>query len=118
MTVQCFDTLGLVDKLNAMDNTGGSGVSSLTYAATGAQPIVSMTVNAASAQPIITATGLTTLTYAALDVAGNRRGYEEPEHRCRDRGRWLRFRLRGPQSILRRAAARHARRHGYSDRQR
>jgi len=70
--VQCFDTLGLVDRLNAVDNTGGSGVASLTYAASGAQPINSTTVNGASTQPMITATGLTTLTYAALDVAGNR----------------------------------------------
>jgi hypothetical protein len=70
ITVTCFDTLGLLVNLNSTD-TGGSGVASITYAATGAQTIPSTTVNVASAQVSITNNGLTTLTYAAKDVAGN-----------------------------------------------
>jgi hypothetical protein len=69
INVTCFDTQGLYVKLNSTD--GGSGVASITYAATGGQTIASTTVNGASAQPSITANGLTTLTYAAKDVAGN-----------------------------------------------
>jgi hypothetical protein len=71
ITVTCYDTVGLFINLNATD-TGGSGVASLTYAATGAQTIASTTVNGASATtPLISNNGLTTLTFAAKDVAGN-----------------------------------------------
>jgi hypothetical protein len=71
ITVTCYDTAGLFINLNATD-TGGSGVASLTYAATGAQIIASTTVNGASATtPLISNNGLTTLTFAAKDVAGN-----------------------------------------------
>lgn len=69
--ITCFNTLGLFVNLNAVDNAGGSGVASLTYAASGAQTIASTTVNGASANPSITALGLTTLTFAAKDVAAN-----------------------------------------------
>lgn len=51
ISVTCFDTLGLVVNLNAVDNPGGSGVASLTYASTGAQPIASTTVSGAWPQP-------------------------------------------------------------------
>jgi hypothetical protein len=67
----CFDTQGLKVGLAATNNSGGSGVAGLTYAATGAQRIASTTVSGASAQPSITTRGLTTLTYAAKDMAGN-----------------------------------------------
>jgi hypothetical protein len=57
--------------LTATDNPGGSGVRSITYAASGAQTIALTTVNAASAAVSITADGATTLTYSATDNAGN-----------------------------------------------
>ncbi len=66
----CFDTHGLQLSLAASD-AGASGVANLTYAASGAQTIVSTTVDGATARPSITALGVTTLTYAATDVAGN-----------------------------------------------
>jgi hypothetical protein len=69
ISITCFDTLGLLVKLAATDS--GSGVASITYAATGAQTITSTTVNGASTQQSITRNGLTTLTFAATDVAGN-----------------------------------------------
>jgi hypothetical protein len=68
--VQCFDTAGLVIKLNAVDNAGGSGVAKITYAATGANPL-SGASNGASAQISINLPGMTTLTFHATDVAGN-----------------------------------------------
>ena len=74
VAVQCFDTVGLVVQLNAVDNAGGSGVATLTYAATGSKPITATTVNGMSAQTTITASGLTTLSFAATDMAGNPEG--------------------------------------------
>jgi hypothetical protein len=56
--------------LKASDS-GGPGVKSITYSATGAQPIGSTTVNAATANvPTITAPGTTTITYHATDTNG------------------------------------------------
>lgn len=57
--------------LSATDNSGGSGVASITYSATGAQTIGSTTVEGASATVPVTQEGTTTLTYAATDNAGN-----------------------------------------------
>jgi hypothetical protein len=59
--------------LNAADNTGGSGVATLTYSAGGAQPIASTTVATAAlpASLAITSPGVSTLTYSAIDKAGN-----------------------------------------------
>ncbi len=66
----CFDSRGLTVALAATDT--GAGVASLTYAASGAQSIPATTLSGASAQPAITTPGLTTLTYAATDAAGNK----------------------------------------------
>jgi len=57
--------------LTAADNEGGSGVTNITYSATGAQAIASTTVNAATTSFTISAEGETTITYYASDVAGN-----------------------------------------------
>ena len=62
--------------LAAEDNDGGSGVSSITYSASGAQSIASTTVNAATSSFTISAEGETTITYYAIDVAGN---HESPK---------------------------------------
>ena len=71
--VQCWNGRGVLVTLNASDNSGGSGVATLTYAASGAQPIPSTTVPAASLPATVTLTtpGVTTLTYSATDNAGN-----------------------------------------------
>jgi hypothetical protein len=71
--VSCWNARGVRVTLNATDNTGGSGVDTLTYAASGAQPIPSTTVPAAAlpATVTITAPGVTRLTYQATDNAGN-----------------------------------------------
>jgi hypothetical protein len=71
--VRCWNGRGVRVALNATDNTGGAGVDTLTYAASGAQQIASTTV-AASALPAtvtITAPGVTRLTYSAKDKAAN-----------------------------------------------
>ena len=62
--------------LTAQDNNGGSGVTNITYSASGAQSIASTTVNAATTPLTITAEGQTTITYYASDVAGN---HESPK---------------------------------------
>jgi hypothetical protein len=71
--VRCWNGRGVRVTLNATDNTGGSGVATLTYAASGAQPIPSTTVPAAAlpASVTITTPGVTRLTYQATDNAGN-----------------------------------------------
>jgi hypothetical protein len=71
--VSCWNSRGVRVNLDATDNTGGSGVATLAYAATGAQPIPSTTVPAAAlpATVTITAPGVTRLTYQATDQAGN-----------------------------------------------
>ena len=57
--------------LTTTDN-GGSGIQSYTYNATGAQPIGSTTINADTpTQLSINTEGVTTITFAATDVAGN-----------------------------------------------
>lgn len=72
--VRCWNGRGVRVTLDATDNTGGSGVDTLTYAASGAQAIPSTTVPAAAlpATVTITAPGVTPLTYQATDNAGNR----------------------------------------------
>ena len=57
--------------LTATDNAGGSGVSQITYSASGAQTISPTTVNGASANIVITSEGETTITYFASDNVGN-----------------------------------------------
>ena len=57
--------------LSATDNSGGTGVSQITYSASGAQPISQTTVNGASANLAITAEGETVISYYARDNAGN-----------------------------------------------
>jgi hypothetical protein len=57
--------------LASSDNAGGTGVSEITFSATGAQPIAPTTVNGASVDLSITAEGETTITYFARDAAGN-----------------------------------------------
>jgi hypothetical protein len=71
--VSCWNSRGVRITLDATDDTGGSGVDSLTYAATGAQQIPSTTVPAAAlpATVTITAPAVTRLTYSATDNAGN-----------------------------------------------
>ena len=61
--------------LSAQDNEGGSGIKELTYSATGAQPITTTTVPAnqlPTQLPLINAVGTTTISYFAIDNAGNR----------------------------------------------
>jgi hypothetical protein len=55
--------------LDATD--GGSGVASITYSATGANPMAQTTVDGAHVDIPVTAEGVTTITYAATDKAGN-----------------------------------------------
>jgi hypothetical protein len=71
--VSCWNARGVRFMLNATDNPGGSGVATLTYAASGAQPIASTSVPAAAlpANVAITSPGVTTLSYQATDNAGN-----------------------------------------------
>jgi hypothetical protein len=57
--------------LSASDTSGGSGVKSISYSASGAQTIAATTLNAASASVSITTEGTTTLSYSAADNAGN-----------------------------------------------
>ncbi len=57
--------------LSVADNSGGSGIQSLTYSATGAQSIGSTTVVSNSAVLNITTEGQTTLMYNAADYADN-----------------------------------------------
>ncbi|MFL5800967.1 MAG: LamG-like jellyroll fold domain-containing protein [Roseiflexaceae bacterium] len=62
---------GLTVTLNATDNVCGTGVQSITYSASGAQPIASTTSNGSSATIGISTDGVTTISYAARDIAGN-----------------------------------------------
>jgi hypothetical protein len=57
--------------LSSADDTGGTGVSNITYSATGAQTVPQTVVNGTSASLAITAEGGTTITYFARDNAGN-----------------------------------------------
>lgn len=57
--------------LSATDDVGGSGVSQITYSASGAQTIPATTVNGVSTNLTITAEGETTITYSAVDSVGN-----------------------------------------------
>jgi len=59
--------------ISAMD-PGGSGVKSITYSAAGAHPIADTTVNAAAVAFGITSPGITTVTFFAIDNAGNVEG--------------------------------------------
>jgi hypothetical protein len=66
----CWGTQGVNVALNAVDNPGGSGVSEIRYTLTGAQT-GSGSLGPAGGTVPITATGTTTLTYYAVDKAGN-----------------------------------------------
>jgi hypothetical protein len=55
----------------ALDESGGSGVQTLTYSASGAQTVPATTVNGSTANLSVTAEGITTVTYFARDNAGN-----------------------------------------------
>ena len=57
--------------LNATDNPSGSGVKQIRYSASGAQAIPLQTVSGNAASATITAAGSTTLTFFAVDNAGN-----------------------------------------------
>jgi hypothetical protein len=57
--------------LSAVDNEAGSGVTALTYSATGAEPLDSKTLEGDTVVLEFSAEGETTLTYSALDAAGN-----------------------------------------------
>lgn len=50
---------------------GGTGVASITYAATGAQIIAPTSVPGASASFVVSSPGITTVTFHATDAAGN-----------------------------------------------
>jgi hypothetical protein len=58
--------------LDASDETGGTGVRDITYAASGAQTIPQTTAAGASAPLALTAEGETVINYFATDRAGNR----------------------------------------------
>lgn len=57
--------------IGALDGSCGSGVAKITYSASGAQPAASTDVPGAAAAVAITTNGVTTVTYAATDAAGN-----------------------------------------------
>lgn len=57
--------------LVAIDDPGGSGVDTITYSATGAQTIFSTVVSGSGASFTVSAQGLSTVAYAATDIAGN-----------------------------------------------
>ena len=57
--------------LSAADETGGSGVREIDYSTTGAQPLALTKANGSSTQLTISAEGSTTLSYFAVDNAGN-----------------------------------------------
>ncbi|HEX7255672.1 MAG TPA: M12 family metallo-peptidase [Gaiellaceae bacterium] len=57
--------------LTATDDSGGSGVASITYSATGGQPIAETTVNGSTTDVVISGEGVTTLSFFATDNAGN-----------------------------------------------
>jgi hypothetical protein len=57
--------------LVSADGPGGSGVAEIAYSATGAQIINPTTIPTATAEININAQGVTTLRYAATDIAGN-----------------------------------------------
>ena len=62
---------GSVSVALAASDSGGSGVASITYSATGAQSIALTTLNAANATFAITAQGTTTVTFYATTFAGH-----------------------------------------------
>ena len=68
-SLQCFNTAGLQLVLGATD--GGSGVSGLGYQVKGAGAVPATTVTSPTATVPVSATGLSVLTAAATDVAGN-----------------------------------------------
>jgi hypothetical protein len=57
--------------LNATDNSGGSGVASVSYSASGAQNISTTTVSGSSASFVISSEGVTQIDFGATDNAGN-----------------------------------------------
>lgn len=57
--------------LSAVDNSGGAGIMSLSYSASGGQTIAATTVFSDSEQIIVTGRGRTTLTFYAIDNVGN-----------------------------------------------
>jgi len=56
---------------SADSEPGGTGVKQITYAATGAQTVASTIVNGASTSFTINTEGVTTVTFFAVDMAGN-----------------------------------------------
>ena len=57
--------------LGAADNSGGSGVESITYSVTNGTASSSATVSAASASFLVSGDGVNSVVYAATDKAGN-----------------------------------------------
>jgi uncharacterized delta-60 repeat protein len=57
--------------LTAADEPGGTGVSAITYRATGAQPIAPTIVSGAVASFVVSAEGETVIAFSAADHAGN-----------------------------------------------
>jgi hypothetical protein len=57
--------------LTAADEPGGTGVSTITYRATGAQPIPPTTVSGAVASFVVSAEGETVIAFSVADHAGN-----------------------------------------------
>jgi hypothetical protein len=58
-------------ELRAVDEPGGSGVKQVTYAMSGAQVKPPTTVIGSSASVALTTSGMTTISYSAMDFAGN-----------------------------------------------
>jgi hypothetical protein len=69
--VTCWNSQGVVVGLDAVDNSSGSGLASITYSATGAKVIAATSATSGPLSILITAAGLTTFTYTAADRAGN-----------------------------------------------
>jgi len=57
--------------LASVDNVGGSGVTQITYSATGGQTVASTIVPGAAASITISTEGVTTITFFGTDIAGN-----------------------------------------------
>lgn len=74
LNATCWNSRGAVLTLDATD--GGTGVGSLTYAATGAGPIPATTATKLPIKVAVSAAGVTAVAYQATDKAGN----VEPTH--------------------------------------
>jgi hypothetical protein len=76
-TVTCYNTRGLSLGVSATDSAGGSGVASLNYSASAAEPMPSTSTTGGNLTLPINTNGLTVLSAAATDQAGNSSAAEQ-----------------------------------------